>query len=136
MEKVVKLKLTRNLREEVLTAMQFQRELGPEINSIVGGNLFRWREEQKISYSEIWEKLKVSAIDYRQWETGKISPQGYRFYRTTEKLGPKSFFEAGMMVNELLGKANEFRLLARLGRWDQGCKPLGDALGVVSKFAA
>ena len=134
MKNIVELKRSKKIGHEETIAQQIRREVG--INEIVGENLTRWREEQGISYAATWEKLNVSAFEYRQWEKGVVSPKCYRFLGVVRTLGSKAHFEASMMVNDLLAKANQVRAIARLGRWDRGYKPASDAIGFVNKYAA
>lgn len=116
-------------------AEQVAREIG--CGKIIGENLTKWRQARGISYDEIWEKLGISALKYRSWETGSASPACSEFFSVTRKLGSEAYFEAGILVNDLLYEGQLLRkLIARGERWDLGHKPGEAALGAVRRFAA
>lgn len=116
-------------------AAQVAHELISE--NVTGKNLMSWRLEHEISYDQIWERLGVSALEYRSWETAAVSPDCSRFFEITEKMGQDTYFKSVMMVSHLIMEGQLLRRqFARWNRWDHGYKPATDALGAVKRHAA
>ena len=93
----------------------------------------KWREAQDISYSEVWESLNVSALEFRSWEIGSASPRCDRFYGVVKKLGSETYFEASMLINGLLLRKQE---LKQVSASMEVHRPEQDALGAVVRIAA
>lgn len=100
--------------------------------NIVGRSLTKWRNAQGISYSEIWERLNISAHEFRSWESGLVSPRCDRFYAVVTKLGSEAYLEAGLLLNglsDLAQRSPETTTNEKLHRPNQ------DALGVANRIA-
>lgn len=136
MEQALHLNRPSNTTKDLI-AEQVAREL--QCGRIVGEFLTRWRQAQGISYAETWKTLKISALEYRSWENGSVSPQCSKFFDVVQRLGPEACFEADMIVNELMNEGQRLRgylTQAQGRRWDLDPWPPSAALGAVRKWAA